>query len=195
MRIFVNNKTRRILEELRHHARAAKEIFEEIFPHNPDTFKVTKRLLGYMTPPRKPNFHELKRIEENKFYALLSKLRTQGIVKKRGVGARALFNLTNNGLKKLIRYAEQKERINIPKKIYNKKKTKDDILIIFDIPEVFKQYRNWIRYQLSLFGFEMLQKSVWIGNYEIPADFIHDLREYNMLQYIHIFKVIKKRSI
>ena len=190
-----SNKTRRILDELRHKARTAGEIFEAIFPRDPDKFKVTKRLLGYMTPPKKFDHYALKRSEEKNFYALLSKLRKEGIIKKQGMGMDAICNLTDNGLKKLINYAEQKRSLNLPKRKYTAEKIDSQTLVIFDIPENLKHCRNWIRYQLASLGFSMLQKSVWIGAYQVPSDFIHDLRESNLLQYIHIFKVAKSGSI
>lgn len=190
-----SNKTKRILGELRHKARTAGEIFEIIFMHDPDTFKVTKRLLGYMTPPRKPDHYALRRSEEKNFYALLSKLRKEGIIKKQGIGMDAICNLTDNGFKKLLNYAEQSRSFVLPKRKYAAKKINSQTLIIFDIPESLKHCRNWIRYQLVALGFSMLQKSVWIGAYQIPSDLIHDLRESNLLQYIHIFKVTESGSI
>jgi len=190
-----NNKTKRILDELRHRARTAGEVFEAIFPRDPDTFKTTKRLLGYMTPPKKFNYFELRRLEEKHFYTLLAKLRKEGIIKKQGMGMSAVCNLTGNGLKKLLNYAESKQSFNLPRRNYIAKKIDGQILVVFDIPENLKRYRNWIRHQLVIIGFSMLQKSVWIGAYQIPSDFIHDLRELNLLQYIHIFKVTKSGSL
>jgi len=189
-----SNKTRRILDELRHRALTAGEIFETIFPHDPDKFKVTKRLLGY-APPKKLDHYALRRLEEKRFYTLLAKLRKEGMIKKQGIGVGAICNLTGNGLKKLFNYAEQKQSSNLPKRKYVAKKITSQTLVIFDIPESFKHYRDWIRYQLVAFGFSMLQKSVWIGAYEIPSDFIHDLRELNLLQHVHVLKVIKSGSI
>lgn len=189
-----NNKTRRILDELQHRARTAGEIFEAIFMYDPDTFKVTKRLLGY-APPKKLDHHALKRSEQKHFYALLAKLRNEGMIKRQGIGMNAICNLTGNGLKKLTNYAEQKHFLNLPKRKYIAEKSAIQTLVIFDIPESLKQYRDWIRYQLVGFGFSMLQKSVWIGAYQIPPDFIHDLREFKLLQYIHILKVEKSGSV
>lgn len=188
------SKTRRILEELQHNTCTAKEMFEAMFP--PDTFKVTKRLLGYMTPPKKLTYRELKRLEQKRFYSLLAKLRVEGFIRKRGIGLAAAWHLTAHGLQKLLRQpAQQGRHPEIPRNIYQKKKISDKIIIIFDIPESLKHYRNWIRHQLRSLGFDMLQKSVWVGTYQIPADFIHDLRECNVLRYIHIFKVTNPGSI
>ena len=189
------NKTRRILEELRHNVRSAKEIFKAIFPHDPDTFKVTKRLLGYMTPPRKLTYDELRRLEEKRFYTLLSKLRKEGFIKKQGVALGAAWQLTATGFKKIINSAKQKKRAELPRRIYQKKKIRNHTLVIFDIPESLKHYRDWMRHQLRLLGFTMLQKSVWIGTYQIPADFVHDLRECNILRCVHIFKITKFGSM
>jgi len=193
--IFYNNKTKRILGELQHQARTAGEIFEAIIQYDPDTFKVTKRLLGHTTFPKKTDHYALKRSEEKKFYTLLAKLRKEGMIKRQGIGMDAICNLTGDGLKKLINYAGKKQSLNLPKRKYIAEKSIAQTLVVFDIPESLKSYRDWIRYQLVGFGFSMLQKSVWIGAYQIPSDFIYDLRELKLLQYIHILKVAKSGSV
>lgn len=193
---ITGSKTRRILEELQHRTRTAKEIFEAIYPLDSDTFKITKRMLGYMTPPRKLTHKELRRLEQKRFYSLLAKLRSEGLVKKRGAGLHAKLRTTARGLQKLLRKNEkQKRHDDLPNKIYLKKKIRDKLIIIFDIPESRKHCRDWIRYQLKLLGFIMLQKSVFIGAYQLPADFLHDLRESNMLKYIHVFKITQSGSL
>lgn len=45
----------------------------------------------------------------------------------------------------------------------------DTYIVIFDIPEKKRKVRDWIRGQLSLWDYTMLQKSVWIGKGEFPA--------------------------
>ncbi|OGY64402.1 MAG: hypothetical protein A3I89_03145 [Candidatus Harrisonbacteria bacterium RIFCSPLOWO2_02_FULL_41_11] len=193
MYISRGDKTKRILNLLRHKARTAKEIINTLSPFSPDTYKVTKRLLGHMDAP-KFNYQKWKREEEKRFYMLLAKLRKDDIVKKQSLDVKTVWKLTAKGLKKLLNY-EHQQPSKLPKKVYERKEISIQMLFIFDIPEQLKHYRSWLRHQLKSLGFAMLQKSVWIGNYAVPADFIHDLRELNILKYIHIFKISKSGSM
>lgn len=189
------NKTKRILNLLRHKAHTAREIIDALAPINPDTYKITKRLLGYMDVP-KFDHKAWKRKEEKRFYMLLAKLRKEGMIEKHSLGIKNAWKLTKRGIEKIIRYAQLKPKYPVlPKKKYTKKKINDKILIIFDIPEKWRGQRAWLRHQLNTLGFTKLQQSVWIGTYAVPSDFIHDLKEINLLKYIHIFKISKSGSI
>ena len=66
---------------------------------------------------------------------------------------------------------------------------------MFDIPEKEKWKRVWLREVLGLCGFKMLQRSVWAGKNKIPEEFLADLRNFNMLEYVHIFEVSKKGTL
>ena len=44
-------------------------------------------------------------------------------------------------------------------------------IVIFDIPEHKKGWRDWIRQELILLQFQQLQKSVHIGKYPLPESF------------------------
>lgn len=189
------NKIKRIFNFLQYETRTAKEIIDALVTINPDTYKVTKRLLGYMDVP-KFDYKTWKREEEKRFYMLLAKLRREGLIEKHNLGTKTAWKLTKDGIKKLIQYAQIKPKYPVlPKNEYTKKKTNDKILIIFDIPEKWRDQRAWLRCQLKTLGFTILQQSVWVGSYAVPADFIHDLKEINLLKYIHIFKISKSGSI
>jgi len=62
------------------------------------------------------------------------------------------------------------------------------IIISFDIPETHKNKRDWLRIELSCLGFEMLQRSVWLGPSPIPQEFIDSLHKLQILQYIKFFE-------
>ena len=47
-------------------------------------------------------------------------------------------------------------------------------LVIFDIAEVERVKRNWLRNKLKTFGYAMWQKSVWVS----PHDFLFDIKEF-----------------
>lgn len=147
-----------------------------------------------LSAPTLPNFKRHKIFkktdfsykEKQNFYSLLSYLQKQGIIKKNDKRGR-FWKITTKGKEKL---KTLKEKINIfplrKYKIENENKFK---IIIFDIPEKEKLKRNWLRNQLLIIGFKMLQKSVWISRNKLPKEFFEDLKELNLLQYIHIFPV------
>lgn len=140
------------------------------------------------------NLKEWQRQEEKRFYALLAKLRNEGMVEKNKFDGKALWKLTEAGLKKLS-ILKERGAGNFPEKKYKKEKSKDLTVVIFDIPEKFKHKRAWLRERLKELGFRLLQKSVWMGNYQLPADFIHDLRDLQILSCLHILKVYRTGSL
>jgi DNA-binding transcriptional regulator PaaX len=75
----------------------------------------------------------------------------------------------------------------------NKKRIKTTI-IIFDIPENKRLYRDWLRSELIGFGFELVQKSVWFGP-SLPKEFVLYLDEIKILTCIRFFKVTEKDLI
>ena len=105
------NKTKRILNLLRHKARTAKEIIENFSLTNPDTYRVTKRLLGYMDIP-KFDHKAWKREEEKRFYMLLAKLRREEIIKKQNIGSQIAWELTTKGIEKLFTETKGDENSN-----------------------------------------------------------------------------------
>src|SRR3989344_8946257 len=94
------SKTKRILNLLQHKTRTAKEMIEALVPVSPDTYKVTKRLLGYMDVP-KFDYKAWKREEEKRFYMLLAKLRREGLIEKHSFDTKTVWKLTKDGIKKL----------------------------------------------------------------------------------------------
>ena len=67
------------------------------------------------------------------------------------------------------------------------KKITKTTIIIFDIPETKRKYRDWLRHELISFGFELVQKSVWFGP-AVPKEFISYLDEIKLLPYIRFFQ-------
>ena len=62
-------------------------------------------------------------------------------------------------------------------------------LVVFDIPERERKKRDTLRAELIGYGFEGLQRSVWIGHRPLPADFIEFLDSLNLKNKVHIFSV------
>ena len=48
---------------------------------------------------------------------------------------------------------------------------------MYDIPEVRKAEREWLRWHLKKFGYVLIQKSVWMGPSPLPKDFLDYIKE------------------
>ncbi len=117
------------------------------------------------------------------FSAILSRLRRQGLVAKRGNNRRARWFLTKKG-KGLLGETQFLPPVdNIPR------------LVIFDIPEVERRKRNAIRRELVAYEFEQLQKSVWLGRRPLPDDFMEFLDALDMKKHVHILSIQQKGTV
>ena len=123
--------------------------------------------------------------DKTRLVKIISKLRRQGLVTKDN-------RVTEKGFKifeKLkLRFSNLLPKIGSPLEL-----EKDHLkIVIFDIPEKWRAKRLWLRQWLVALGFEKLQKSVWIGETKLPADFITQLKSLDLLLYVKIFSVFKK---
>ncbi|HWC57367.1 MAG TPA: CRISPR-associated endonuclease Cas2 [Candidatus Paceibacterota bacterium] len=69
------------------------------------------------------------------------------------------------------------------------KSTPKNLLILFDIPEDRKAAREWFRKQLREFGYEMIQKSVWLGPSPLPKEFVQYVKGIGLKDCIKTFKL------
>jgi DNA-binding transcriptional regulator PaaX len=121
------------------------------------------------------------------FYATLSRLKSQGLLshEKRGI-----WRITKQGkafAEKISRYLDYES--------WKREKTDSRVLIIFDIPELQRKKRDYLRLELRYLDFEPLQKSVWIGKRPLPPAFIAYLRDMNLLSHVHILAIQKKGTL
>jgi len=65
-------------------------------------------------------------------------------------------------------------------------------IVSFDIPETNRVSRNWVRNQLKIFNYKMLQQSLWLGPGPLPTNFIKRLNELKIRENIKIFPIKKK---
>jgi len=154
---------------------------------------ITAELLDMMFPrrygktPLAPPSYQNE--ERQKFYALLNYLKKQGFIENKKKGRSALWKITVAGLKKL----QFLNKLNMPD---YKAETDDKFkIIIFDIPEKERKKRMWLREVLKRLGFKMLQLSVWIGKNKIPEQFLLDLKEKQILAYVHILEIGKSGTL
>ncbi len=117
------------------------------------------------------------------FSTILSRLRRDGLVAKRGPKRRALWSLTSAGQKALAASSEYESFVELP--------PRDGVprLIIFDIPENERKKRDVIRRELIACDFQLFQKSVWLGHRPLPEDFFELLNELNLRKHVHILTI------
>lgn len=110
----------------------------------------------------------------------LSRLKSKGYVENK----KGIWKITKAGREHLLKKISF---LPAHSKIIAKSQPKN-IIISFDIPEAHKKKRNWLRIELLCLGFEMLQRSVWLGPAPIPREFADSLRKFKILPYIKFFE-------
>ena len=88
----------------------------------------------------------------------------------------------------------------MPINSYNdsKSRSKNDdrlIIVIFDIPERERRKRAWLRLALKNIGLKLIQRSVWMGKVQIPKEFLDDIRELHLVNFVEIFEITKSGSL
>ena len=90
----------------------------------------------------------------------------------------------------------QEPKLKLPshtaKRVLAKPKT---MIVIFDIPEIHRRQRAWLRVELLNLGFTMLQKSAWFGPAPLPKEFIQSLHYMKMLHHIKFFKATEANIV
>jgi len=99
-------------------------------------------------------------------------LKKQGLIEIKKQGPQIYINLTEEGKKKASFLQINDLRINKPKRWDRKWR-----LVIFDIAQLKKVYREAFRGKLKELGFSQLQKSVWIHPYDCVSE-IDILKEF-----------------
>ncbi|MFA6136085.1 MAG: CRISPR-associated endonuclease Cas2 [Candidatus Paceibacterota bacterium] len=124
----------------------------------------------------------------NRYRVMIYRLKKDGLIEqKEGL----IIKITKKA-KKLINRVSNNQS---PALDYKKEAGNNVILIAFDVPEKFKRKRAWLRSAVKNIGFEMLQKSVWIGKIKIPKKFVEDLEKMRINEYVEILEIGKMGTI
>jgi hypothetical protein len=121
----------------------------------------------------------------------LSRLKKNGLVVREG----RLWSITERGKKFLDNHPLS---IAIPyhkKRKSQEKNREKNMVIAFDIPEVHRRKRNWLRVELVNLGFTKIQKSFWFGPAPLPKDFIDSLHTLDLLSYLKFFNANEKEIV
>lgn len=116
----------------------------------------------------------------------LSRLRKNGIIDNENKG----WHLTLAGRK----YMKRKE--NSLQQFENNfvKGEPKNLIVMFDIPETKKAEREWFRWHLKKFKYEMIQKSVWVGPSPLPKEFMDYISKIGLKSTIKTFRLAKSYS-
>lgn len=125
--------------------------------------------------------HKSKQNIYDSFY----QLKRRGLVKKIG----STFRLTHKGEKEAF-FAH----LDVRAALYKPKRRKWDgywRMIIFDVPEKKRKYRDYLRQMLKTLGFKELQKSIWVTPHPIP-DFLKELLWEERMKYFTRFMTVRE---
>ena len=114
----------------------------------------------------------------------LTRLRKNGLVEN---DADTGWHLTSAGKK----YMKKKEDSLVQFEHIFKKDAPKNLIVMFDIPETKKAEREWFRWHLKKFNYEMIQKSVWVGPSPLPKQFTDYLNKIDLRDNLKTFKLAK----
>ncbi|MEK7624521.1 MAG: hypothetical protein AAB404_02270 [Patescibacteria group bacterium] len=166
-----------------------------IFTDYQSSYGNLRRYLRFGRPQRlkKEGRAGLEKGERQKFHNLLYQLKKQEFIeKKKDNGKKTVWRLTSEGQQRL-KFLKSKKLLS-PLKSSGEEKKDCQKIIVFDIPENQKKKRDWLRDTLTNFNFSMIQRSVWMGDSQLPEEFFYSLKELNLMPCIHIFAVNKEKT-
>lgn len=143
----------------------------------------------------KENWADLYR-DRQQFYRALNHLKKQGLVvaKKETTGSR--WVITPHGEERSESYRQsRRDPFSSSHAAFPKPQGNGITIVAYDIPEKERRKRDWVRGCLAAMDCEQIQKSVWLARGMIDEDFVHALRERNLLGNVHIFAVTKHGTI
>ena len=164
--------TKLILEKL---AELGQGTLDAFFPAKYPEARMWRALLGL-----DPRYEFSPRT----FSAILSRLRTQGLVARQGTSRKTRWALTPAG-----RAALNREESDSQKYAGLPPPDRTPRLVIFDIPERERAKRDAIRRELVACDYRPLQKSVWLGYRPLPEDFLELLDALNLRRYLHLVTI------
>lgn len=104
------------------------------------------------------------------------------------------YIITNSGKKYIGQKMRELQTFPKPKNASSEK----ILLVFFDIPESHKKEREWFRFHLKKFNYDMIQRSVWVGPDPLPTEFIDYVKTiglYDCVETIKLAKPYKKKQI
>jgi len=129
---------------------------------------------------------KLKRYKKESVRVALSRLRSKGFVNNSALG----WSITKKGKT----HIKKNRLLSYIKSPFGENQSSHTI-ISFDIPENTRMIRSWLRNQIKIFGYKMLQQSLWIGPGPLPPSFLKRLEDLNIRKNIKTFKITNRKQI
>lgn len=176
--------TRALLE---HMAENRHLLVDALIPRHPRS-RLARGLLG-LDHRRYPSAQSAK----HTISTLLCRLRKEGLIASSGPKRKTIWTITRKGKIYLretpFRPSSQMSDYDLP--------PEDAVvrLVSFDIPERHRAKRIWLRKTLLACDYEPLHKSVFIGRRPLPEEVIRDIKNFNLISYIHIVGLDKKGTV
>lgn len=131
-------------------------------------------------------WEELERKKRKRqFHQFIDYLKKSGYIKIENLQGKQGILLTPRGRQKALK----RKFKNAKPEGLKKRKDRKWVMLIFDIPERKRKYRDDLRKSLYALGFQMLQKSVWISPYDVNQELEKIVRAYQIEGYIRIFLI------
>ncbi len=114
----------------------------------------------------------------------LSRMEKHGFIKKEN-GKYVLTSVGDNIAKYILKRNQ----------LFEKKWDKKYRVVVFDIPEKKKQFRNWLRNELYVLKYKKLQESVFVGKFPLPRDLIKEINHKKLsknIDYLLVDKIYSK---
>lgn len=131
-----------------------------------------------------------KKLNKRSLSAILSRLKKNGFLKNKNgewsstPQAKLFIEKPESGIKRFFKQDNIHKNIKKPKKL----------IVIFDVPEKKKAWREWLRTELIDFGFTFIQRSVWLGP-DLPKEFIEYLNQAGLLKHVRFFQATERDLI
>jgi len=130
---------------------------------------------------------KFKNIRDGNLRSTLSYMKDRGLVSQDSCG----WYATPAGKRYMRRKADS--LLNFDFKF--PKEAAKNLLVMFDIPETQKAEREWFRWHLKKFNYEMVQKSVWVGPSPLPKEFLEYLKKIKLKDKVKTFKLAKSYEL
>lgn len=121
--------------------------------------------------------HDFSCHSRNSFSTTLSKLKSRGLVLRKGSKKKAVWFITSRGK---AHFKDIKSGSILPSEDGKVR------LVVYDIPEDRASKRVWLRKRLLACDYRYLQRSVWLGTRPLPKELQDELKERKLLPYIHV---------
>lgn len=128
---------------------------------------------------------EFNRYNKESVRVALSKLHNKGYVDNSILG----WSITKKGKK----YSQNVKPLSYIASTFTEN-SQPSMIISFDIPENKRAVRHWLRNQIKIFGYKMLQQSLWIGPSPLPPVFLKRLEDLNIRKNVKTFKITKTNN-